>query len=33
MISFCAVSVFLGITLLNRALIKAQNENGIGMVV
>jgi ABC-2 type transport system permease protein len=33
MISFCLASVFLGITLLNRALIKAQNENGIGMVV
>lgn len=33
MIGFCAVSVILGITLLNRALIKAQNENGIGMVV
>lgn len=33
MIAFSFASVFCGIILLNRALAKAQNENGIGMVI
>ncbi|HEY5560550.1 MAG TPA: ABC transporter permease [Clostridiaceae bacterium] len=33
MMIFCVVTVFLGIILLNRALIKAQRGNGVGMVV
>lgn len=33
MTAFCIVSVLLGIIKLNRALIKAQRGNGVGMVV
>ena len=33
MLGFCTVFMILGIRMLNRALIKAQNENGVGMII